>query len=259
MRDYRHFLFFTEHVESDRLYLDAAETRHAVAVLRRGTGDPFIATDGHGTVYECRVESIVKKRLAGLIVGRTMTPRHSGSLHMLVGLPERAAFETLVTDLTALGVERITPLVCRYCQGGWWERDADGERLAERFRSKMVAALKQSLYPYLPRLDPPLLFVNIGPALPETCVVADPEGRQSIFISEVSAVHPAAAGCAGIVGPPGGFAPEELAALKALGAVSLRLGPTRLTTELAAVVMAGGIIGARHAEINSPPFPGSAA
>ena len=156
MRDYRHFLFFTERIDPDRLYLDPAETRHAVAVLRRAKGDPFLATDGHGTIYECRVESVVKKQLAGLIIGRTEAPRHSCSLHMLIGLPERAAFERLITDLTALGVERITPLVCRHCQGGWWERDADGERLSERFRSKMVVALKQSLYPYLPRLDPPL-------------------------------------------------------------------------------------------------------
>jgi len=33
MRDYRHFLFFTERVESDRLYLDTPETRQFVLKL----------------------------------------------------------------------------------------------------------------------------------------------------------------------------------------------------------------------------------
>jgi len=256
MRDYRHFLFFTERVESDRLYLDPAETRHAVAVLRRAKGDPLLATDGQGTVYECRVESIVKKQLTGLIVGRTVVPRHSCSLHMLVGLPERAAFEKLITDLTALGVERITPLVCRHCQGGWWERDADGERLSERFRGKMVVALKQSLYPYLPRLDPPLLFENIGSAISGSFLVADPEGAP---VAEALNMHPPAAGYACFVGPPGGFAPEEQTSLKALGATSLRLAPTRLTTELAAVVACSEIIGTRQTHTAFPTFPGSAA
>ena len=256
MRDYRHFLFFTEQVESDRLYLDTFETRHAVAVLRRDKGDAFIATDGHGTIYECRVESIVKKQLTGLIVGRTLVPRHSCSLHMLVGLPDRAAFENLITDLTVLGVVRITPLVCRHCQGGWWERDADGERLSERFRSKMVAALKQSLYPYLPRLDPPLPFENIGSAVSGTFLVADPEGAP---VAEALNMYPPAAVLVCFVGPPGGFSPEEQTSLKALGATNLRLAPTRLTTELAAVVACSEIIGTRQTHAAFPPFPGSAA
>ncbi|MGA2506208.1 MAG: RsmE family RNA methyltransferase [Chitinispirillaceae bacterium] len=253
MRDYRHFLFFTERIEPDRLYLDPAETRHAVAVLRRAKGDPFLATDGHGTIYECRVESVVKKQLAGLIIGRTEAPRHSCSLHMLIGLPERAAFERLITDLTALGVERITPLVCRHCQGGWWERDADGERLSERFRSKMVVALKQSLYPYLPRLDPPLRFDDIASIISGTCMVADPGG---VPVAEALAMG---APYACLVGPPGGFAPEEQAAFKAIGATSVQLAPTRLTTELAAVVACSQILGARQTGSPISPFPGSAA
>jgi len=258
MSDYRHFLFFTGHIESDRLYLDAAETRHAVAVLRRGQGDPFLATDGQGTVFECRVESIVKKQITGLIMDRREVPRHACRLHLLAGVPERAAFETLITGLTALGVERITPLVCRHCQDGWWERDAEGERLSERFRKKMIVAMKQSLYPYLPRLDLPLLFESAGPMISGIAMAADPEG---VPVAEVLNAH--AQTVAGIfsclVGPPGGFAPEEHAALKSLGAAMVRLAPTRLTTELAAVVLCSQVIGARQTGAPIPPFSGPAA
>lgn len=251
MRDYRHFLFFTEHIESDRLYLDAAETRHAVAVLRRAKGDPFIATDGHGIIYECRIESIARQRCTGLIISRTVVPRYPCSLHMLVGLPDRAAFETCIGDLTALGVARITPLVCRYCQPGWWERSAGAEKLSERFRNKMIAALKQSLYPHLPRLDPPLPFEAIGSAFSGSCLVADPAGK-TLF----SEVQDTPQTC--LVGPPGGLAPEESAILKTLGAVFVKLAPTRLTTELAAAVLAGVIISTRCTETPSV-FPGIAA
>jgi 16S rRNA (uracil1498-N3)-methyltransferase len=256
MRDYRHFLFYSEHIESDRLYFDAAETRHAIAVLRRGQGDPFMATDGQGTVFECRVESIVKKQITGLIMDRREVPRHACRLHLFAGVPERVAFETLITGLTALGVERITPLVCRHCQDGWWERDAEGERLSERFRKKMIVAMKQSLYPYLPRLDPPLLFESAGPMIAGAAMVADSEG---VPVSEVLNARAQNGMVFCLVGPPGGFAPEELAALKSLGAAAVRLAPTRLTTELAAVVLCSQVIGARQTGAPLPPFSGPAA
>ena len=256
MRDYRHFLFYTDAVDDGRLYLDVSETRHAAAALRRGQGDPFLATDGRGTVFECRVESMAGKKITGLIMDRREVPRHACRLHLFAGVPERAAFETLITDLTALGVERITPLVCRHCQGGWWERDAEGERMSERFRKKMIAAMKQSLYPHLPRLDPPMPFDTVGAAVSGACLVADPEGPPVAAVMNNDA---RADGFSCLVGPPGGFAPEEMVSLKALGAAGVQLAPTRLTTELAAVVLCSQIIGARQTGATRQPFSGPAA
>jgi 16S rRNA (uracil1498-N3)-methyltransferase len=257
MRDYRHFLFFSDRIDADCLYLDASETRHAVAVLRRAAGDPFIATDGQGTVYECRVAAVDKKQLVGRIEGVSAVPRHSCSIHLMVGIPERDAFETLITNLTALGVARITPLVCRYCQGNWWERGADNERPSMRFRNKMVAALKQSLYPYLPRLDPPLPIGTIGAEISGPLLVADPDGVP--LPEALNNLPDRSARLTGIVGPPGGFAPDEQAALKAMGAIGVRLSPTRLTTELACVVLCGAILAETSATTQSPPFSGTAA
>jgi 16S rRNA (uracil1498-N3)-methyltransferase len=257
MRDHRHFLFYSEHVGSDRLYLDSSETRHAAAALRRGPGDPFLATDGRGVVCECRVESVVAgKRITGLIVARREVPRLACRLRLFAGVPERAAFETLITCLTALGVERITPLVCRHCQGGWWERGAGSERMSERFRKKMIAAMKQSLYPHLPRLDPPLPFDDVGAALSGVCLVADPGGFP---VAEVLGGDAGDGIFSCLVGPPGGFSPEEQASLKALGAGGVQLAPTRLTTELAATVLCAQVIGARQAGAPHPPYSGPAA
>jgi 16S rRNA (uracil1498-N3)-methyltransferase len=256
MSNYRHFLFFTGRVEDDRLHLDAAETRHATAALRRRRGDPFLAADGQGTVYECRVESIDKKHITGLVMDRRHVPRHPCRLHVLAGVPERPAFEALIADLTALGVERITPLVCRHCQGTWWERGAGGEQLSERLRKKMVAAMKQSLYPFLPRLDPPLPFEHIGTALSGTVLAGDPDG---VPVNEVLHLQRQEQCFSCIVGPPGGFAPDERASLKTLGAAEVRLSSTRLTTELAAVVLCSQVIGVRQIVEQIPQFPGPAA
>lgn len=44
-----------------------------------------------------------------------------------------------------------------------------------------------------------------------------------------------------VVGPEGGIAPEEMAALIAAGAVAVRLGPTVLRTSTAAAVALGAL------------------
>jgi 16S rRNA (uracil1498-N3)-methyltransferase len=242
MRNHHHFLFFADRIEGGLLSLDADETRHAVSVLRLKPGDPLLATDGAGKIAECIYDSAPHGCLAGKITSRAVHPRHPCSIHMFIGLPERDAFESLLCDLTALGVERITPLVCRYCQRPWWEKK--NESLGSRFRGKMVAALKQSCYPWLPVLDPPLPFATLDAAATSGFLIAaDAEGVPFSMATETIPTMPNV--YTGIIGPPGGFAPEETAALRNLGMLFVKLAASRLTTELASVVLASEIIGAR--------------
>jgi 16S rRNA (uracil1498-N3)-methyltransferase len=263
MRDYRHFLFFTERVDTDRLVLDAAETHHCVTVLRLSKGDPFMATDGRGTIYECKLDAVIKGELSGTIVCRSAVPRHPCTLHMLIGLPQRDSFEAIVTDLTALGVARITPLICKYCQEPWWAGATQWKKIAARFQSKMIASLKQARYPYIPILDAPLPFQQAlsTAAFSSLRIVADPHGIPFSGLFDTVRNHHSS--LVGIIGPPGGLAPEESAALTSLGAREVRLVPTRLTTELAAVVLCSQILASALPQEGTPaaptPSPGAAA
>jgi 16S rRNA (uracil1498-N3)-methyltransferase len=255
MRDHRHFLFYSCKIEADRLILDEAETRHAALVLRLGRGDPFIATDGQGTVYECRVDAVTKKTVSGSILSRTTVARHQCFIHLLVGLPDRQAFEDLLVNLTALGAARITPFVAKHCQHAWWDRD--WEKHAARLRTKMIAGMKQAQYAHLPRLDTPLRFKNACSIISGFCLVADQEGPAfSNVVDTLRHRHPP---FFGVIGPPGGLAPEESLALKALGGMSVKIAPTRLTTELAAVVLCSQILGTRLIGAGPASSPGTAA
>jgi 16S rRNA (uracil1498-N3)-methyltransferase len=239
MRDPRHFLFYSDTLQADRLFLDADETRHAVAVLRLTEGETFFATDGRGTRFECTCEAITGGLLSGMIVHRQTVPRRPCSLHLLAGMPERPAFETLVTDCAALGVEKITPVICSRSQQRWWEHG--WEKISARLRAKMIAALKQSLYPWLTVLGAPQPFEMVCAGVSGPCVTADPEGAP--FPSLLAGLRrwPGRVTC--VVGPPGGFTPWESEALTAAGALGVNLGPTRLTTGLAAVVLCGMVLG----------------
>ncbi len=60
-----------------------------------------------------------------------------------------------------------------------------------------------------------------------------------------------------MVGPEGGIAPEEIAALTEAGAVAVRLGPQVLRTSTAAAVALGalGVLTPRWEQLASPQNP----
>jgi 16S rRNA (uracil1498-N3)-methyltransferase len=236
------FLFFASRIEAAAIELDEEESRHAAAVLRHAPGDPIRVTNGAGTLYECRVDSIDRKHVTATVLRYAKLRRHQCPLHLVVGLPERVAFENLLTDLAALGVERITPLVSKHCQRPWWDRWE--EKFAERLRGKMIAGMKQSGYPFLPQLDSPLAFADLSTVLAKRTYMADPIGKPfSSFIDMIKGDAPGSSVC--IVGPPGGLESGEGGFLRMVGVVPINIAPSRLTTELAAVVMASEIMGIR--------------
>jgi len=152
-------------------------------------------------------------------------------------MPERGGIETLVEGAAALGVSRIVPMVCAYCQERWWERTWPTH--AARLDRKMIAAAKQSLNPWLTALAAPVRFEAALAAASGRLVAADQEG------SGVQNLHPTAGTVRTVdafVGPPGGFSPGERDALDRLGAVRLRLSPNRLRTELAAIALAARVM-----------------
>lgn len=72
-----HFLFFAGRIGVDTIEFDAEEARHAAVALRHTPGDPIRATDGAGTLYDCRVDSIGNGRLSAVILSSTTVKRHA--------------------------------------------------------------------------------------------------------------------------------------------------------------------------------------
>ncbi|MBN1130218.1 MAG: RsmE family RNA methyltransferase [Chitinispirillaceae bacterium] len=255
MRDHRHFLFYADAVDTHTLKLDSSESHHAVSVLRLTKGDRFMATDGAGSLFECRCDALTKTGVSGAILTRSAHPRHPCQLHLLVGIPVRSAFETLLVNAAALGVMRITPVIFKHCQETWWE--GSWTRQESRFLGKMIASIKQARYPWLPQLDAPLQAEQAPGLAGDSCIVAEPNGTPFAEVIEILQVRttPVVA----VIGPPGGLSEQESAAFKARGALSVAIAPTRLTTELAALVLAAQILGACVNKPRLPPFPEAAA
>jgi 16S rRNA (uracil1498-N3)-methyltransferase len=235
MRDYHHFLFHTSKSNSTSIELDVYESRHALKVLRLTEGDLFQATSGDGQIFICKLDSIKKELASATIIERLTVPLISPGIHCYIGIPDKDAFEIVVTDLTAMGITQITPLITEQCQKNWWEQKWD--KLQERLQGKMIAAMKQSLYPRMPVIDNPCTIEMAIEGNNGQSFIAEWEGSplhtyQCDIESQVNC----------FIGPPGGFSTKEIDLFRSLKFIPIKIASTRLRTELASVVLCAQVM-----------------
>jgi len=197
--------------------------RHA-RVARVGAGEPVEVLDLAGRVgvgrllaWErgaCRVaiESVVHER------GEPPKP-----LRLALAVLHTSAFDWAVEKATELGATEIFPVVSHLVQGG------KHVARVQRWRRVAVAAVAQC-------------GRSRAPVVSEPCRLADllvsARGSRLVADAEAADTPPPVVGGEGItvlVGPEGGFANDELAAIRAAGFRSLPLGPRTLRAETAAV------------------------
>lgn len=210
--------------------LDRDESHHALTVLRKGDRDPVELVDGCGHRLTARLDGKDGRlaRLEILAVVRDDAEQAAPRLWLACGVVKGRRWEWVLEKAVELGAHRLTPLLCEH---GVVE-PREGRR--ERWLGVLRAALKQSGRAWLPQLDEPQAVADwlrlrddwqlFYGAVPVERAAGTPE--------------PAAAAASGwlvaAIGPEGGWAPGERAALAAAGALPLDLGPHVLRTETAA-------------------------
>lgn len=217
-------------VEGERLSLDSEESRHLLRVHRASPGCAFTAVDGAGVTYECLLESVDEGAAIGRILSRA---EGQGELTipilLLVGLPDPGPVESVVAHAVPLGVTAID-FVASARSGRPPLSLARLDRLSRIARS----ALKQSRRSRLPEIrSSSSLESAMGHLAPGSRFVASPTGN--------SRIPQPPKGIQGLValavGPPGGFDDREGASLSGANFSSISLGPSRLSTETAAIAL----------------------
>jgi len=237
MRDSEHYLFFSHDIDgSGIIRLDTGESNHAVSVLRVKAGQQIQVTDGRGAIYNCQCTDISKQQVLCEILNKTMVPKITPELTLLVGLPDREHFESILEYATALGVSRIVPIAMENCRKPWWE---SWDKSRHRFAAKMVVSMKQCLYPYIPQLDTPASLEEIIDNCEKPLIIADQDGKK---LSDAEILPYQKLSC--LIGPPGGVSGSELNMLESREIITVSIAPTRLRTELSAIVLCSRIIGA---------------
>lgn len=210
----------------------------AVAALDRWQARPgeiVTVVDPQQTCWRARLTGLGTAAAKAVIFQRLARPVESAiEIVVYQALPEKERFELILQKLTELGVTRIVPYTSRRSTTPE-ERDA-GQKKSHRWPDVLLRAARQCRRAMLPELAPVLSWDG---AVYEA---ARADLRLMLFEGDAPwTLREALAGerpsrIALLVGPEGGFAPEELEEARGMGFLPVSVGPRILRTETAAIV-----------------------
>ena len=219
--------FCTESVQADATFaLDARIAQH-VRVLRLREGETITLFDGTGGEVPATLTQIGKRDLlattsAHVAIEREM-PR---SVTLYPSLIANDRFDWLVQKATELGVTAIQPTFTERSQ----RIPGDVEKRAEHWRGVAIAACEQCGRNQIPKIHSPITVSDALAALgDQSLILLDADGSADKSPSATTSSS------AVFIGPEGGFSPSELDALRKRCDHRLRLGPTVLRAETAAI------------------------
>lgn len=219
----------------DEPQLDPADRHHLVEVRRLRRDETVTASDGSGRWRPCRLSSGELVPCGDVV--RVESPRPA--LTVAIALTKGGRVEVAVQKLTELGIDRVVPFVAARSVARWPEHGAD--RRLQRLRRVAREAAMQSRRATVPQVAPLSDFAAVA-ALPGAAL-AERHGEPPTLGRAVL-----------LVGPEGGWAPEELTR----GLPRVDLGPQVLRAETAAIAGAALLVGLRAGVVASVRNPGQA-
>jgi len=211
-----------------RVALTAAQAHYLTAVLRGQGGDRVLAFNGRDGEWSGQLET--ERRGAALLVeARTREQSRPADLHYLFAPLKAARLDYMVQKAVEMGVSRLQPVLTRHGQVG-------RVNLA-RMRANAIEAAEQCGVLSLPQIgEPQPLPALLAAREPARWLIFCDEDAEVADPRAALAVVPPQAPLAVLIGPEGGFAEDERAALGRLAnVVRLSLGPRILRADTAAV------------------------
>jgi 16S rRNA (uracil1498-N3)-methyltransferase len=215
------------------IVLTGQEARHAVTVSRVRAGEALLVGDGRGTVASCTVTSADAQRLELRVGSVEEHPAPSPRVVLVQALAKGDRDELAVQAATELGVDAVIPWQAQRSVSRW-----EGAKVAkgrERWRAIVREAVKQSIRPRVPEVEPLATTKDlVRMAATARVLVLDPTADARLSRLEVTTADDASAtDVLLVVGPEGGISPAEVEALRAAGATPVALGSGILRTSTA--------------------------
>ncbi len=226
----------------EQAVVDGDEGFHAASVRRIHRGEQLDLSDGAGAVAHCVIEDVGKARLTARVLERTTVSPATPAVTVVQALPKSDRSELAIELATGAGADGFVAWQASRCVTRW-----DGQPRVEkglrRWRAVARSAARQSRRARIPPVTGVVSTAELARR------VADDVATGSVVL----ALHESATerltklslaqadSVMLVVGPEGGIADDEIAALVAAGAIPVRLGPTVLRTSTAAAVALGAL------------------
>jgi 16S rRNA (uracil1498-N3)-methyltransferase len=219
--------------------VDGDEGFHAASVRRIRTGEELDLGDGDGTVAHCLVEDVAKGRLTARVLDRRTVPAAAPAVTVVQALPKSDRSELAVELATEAGADAFVAWHASRCVARW-DGKAKVDKGLRRWAAVARSAARQSRRPYIPPVSGVVSTAELVQRVRD-------DGATALVLHESATVKlmelpvAQADSLMLIVGPEGGIADDEIAALSEAGATPVQLGPTVLRTSTAAAVALGAL------------------
>jgi len=227
--------------KSPRLYVDAPlaagaeialerpQAHYLSRVLRLKAGEAVLVFNGRDGEWQASLAESGKRTVSLAVAAQTRPQTKAPDLHYLFAPLKSARLDYMVQKAVEMGASRLQPVLTRHGQVARVN--------LERMRANAIEAAEQCGILSLPEIFEPAdltrLLADRDPA--RTIVFCDEDAEVANPLAALSAVPPRTP-LAVLVGPEGGFAEDERAALLKLpNVVRIGLGPRILRADTAAV------------------------
>lgn len=225
-------------IKEKEILLTGTDVNHIRNVLRMRIGEEILVSNGQGTDYHCRLESIDDASVTASIMwrldGNAELPI---SITLFQGLPKGDKLEFIIQKCVELGAARIVPVSTRRTIV---KLDAKKEQAKKkRWMGISESAAKQSGRGIVPEVT---RVMDFSEALKEAksmdvCLIPYELAKGIEHTREVCTSIKPGQSVGIFIGPEGGFEEEEVSQAIEAGAVPLTLGKRILRTETAGMAL----------------------
>jgi 16S rRNA (uracil1498-N3)-methyltransferase len=214
---------------------------HAVGVRRIRAGEQLVLGDGAGGLARCVVEQAGRDGLRARVLGRWSVAPGQPPVTVVQALPKSERSELAIELATEAGADAFVAWQAARCVARW--EGARVDKGLRRWHAVVRSAARQSRRAHIPPVEGPLSTARLAQRIRDQVA----SGAVVLVLHESATNRLADLALAQanslmlVVGPEGGIAPDEIAALTDAGAVAVRLGPTVLRTSSAAAVALGAL------------------
>ena len=233
-----------ESVQNGIITIEGEEAKHISKVLRYKAGEMIFVVDSCGVRYKVVLEQIKRDYVLGKVVNQVRRENETVvNLALACGVSTGSKMDLVIEKCTELGVRKFIPVLT---QQGMVEIDepAKIKKKLARWNKVAIAAMKQSLRCYLPKIEEPVSLSELALKTIDydRSLIASLEPEAKSLKDSLQAEVPFK-DILLLVGPEAGFSEEELELGRERGFVAVKLGPRRLRTETACVLLCGLVLG----------------
>ena len=233
------YQFFVEddQIGEESIRVTGSDVNHMKNVLRMKFGERVRISNQSGRDFLCSVESLCDDEVILHIEEKDIPGTElPAKIYLFQGIPKGERMETVIEKAVELGVHEIIPVAMKYCVVKLDEKKA--EKKVARWQEIARSAAKQSKRSIIPRIHSLMNFREAAAYAQECDRRLVPYENEDGMAATVRAFEELGdVGSVSVfIGPEGGFAEEEIEALRKDSQV-ISLGKRILRTDTASITM----------------------